>query len=70
MVHAIVRSPKLSDMYAKEEIRLRTEKRIVYERKEAFRNLRGSNVDETTAPDFIKGLSDSVNMSLHPRGYT
>ena len=70
MVHAVVRSPKLSDMYSKEEMKLKKKKRIVQERDEAFRNLRSSNVGETTAQDFIRGLSDSINMTLYPRGWT
>ena len=39
-VHAVVRSPKLSDIYKKEELKIKSKKKIEKEKTEAFHELR------------------------------
>ena len=67
MLHAVIRSPKLSDLYAKEERKHMTAQQITQANKEAFKKLRQNTVSEKNAKKFIVDLSSSVNQSLKIR---
>ena len=65
MLHAIIRSPKLCDLYSKQERKIMTEKQIEQANKEAFTRLRFSNINESNATGQITSLCNSVNEALN-----
>ena len=64
MLNAVVRSPKLIDMYWKQESKVKSKSQIEQARQDAYLKLRQSQVDENNAGGFIKDLQGSVLQSL------
>ena len=61
MMHAVIRTPKLVDLFHKTERKRMTEKDIVKADQTAHLNLRKYKIDETNYEYFIDQLSSSVN---------
>ena len=55
-VHAVVRTPKLCDMFHKAEQQYRSEMKIAKENQEAFLYFRQQKVNEANSQAFIKDL--------------
>ena len=56
MVHAVIRAPKLSDMFHKAERKKFSEEEIARNDAEAFLHLRREKVDENNSQAFIDNL--------------
>ena len=65
MFNAVIRTPKLCDMFHKAEKKRLTEKEISIANQSAITNLRLFKVDETNSAAFIEDLSVSVHHELH-----
>ena len=63
-ISAVIRSPLLCGMYAKEDRKLMSQQQISKANKEAFLVLSQYNCDEQNAEGFIKKLTGSVNELL------
>ena len=61
MMHAVIRTPKLVDLFHKTERKRMIEKDIVLADQAAHQNLRRCNINETNYENFIDELSSSVN---------
>ena len=66
-IHTVVRSSKMSDIYRKEELRVKTKKQMEQERDDAYTLMQQNQVTDETMPGFIKDLSASVRKSLKIR---
>ena len=69
MLNAVVRSPILSDLYAKRDQKIMSAKQLADQKKEAAKLLGQYNVNEQNADKFIEELYDSVRQSLQFKTY-
>ena len=70
MVHAVIRSPLLSDMYSKQDRKVMTQKQVAQANQEAFKTLCKNGIDQANPQIFINKLNDSVSslIRLESRG--
>ena len=64
ILQAILRTPKLCDIFHKTEKRRQTEQNIQTENQRAFKFLRTLNIDETNATSFIEKLANDIHVQL------